>query len=287
VAERELDDMNDFLAGHHDATKKRRPMMQRIHIVGPPRSGTTLMLELLVTGFRIDAYCPEEVSVLTLPPDPASVLCTKFPGETHLVAPLLDADPQQWFVFMLRDPRDVIVSRHGLAPDRYWANLWQWRRAWNEVRSRAQHERLIVVRYEALARAPDTVQSEIAARLPFLDSKAPFSEYHLHSRPSAQSLQALRSVRPVTVDSVGAWRRNKSRVAGQLLIHGAIAQELIELGYEPDDRWLEELEGVDPDLTPGFWPEQPSAEFAARRRRQLSEELPRYLSLRTSGPQGS
>lgn len=236
------------------------------------------MLELMVTGFRIDAYCPEEVSVLALPQHRANVLCTKFPGETHLVAPLLDADPQQSFLFMLRDPRDVIVSRHGRAPERYWANLGQWRRAWNEVRPRSHHERLMVVRYEALVRAPDAVQTEIAARLPFLESKAPFSHYHLHSRPSAQSLQAMRSVRPVAGDSVGAWRRNKSRVAGQLRIHGAISQELIDLGYEPDDRWLAELEGVEPDLSPGFWPEQPSAEFAARRRRQLSEELPRYLS---------
>lgn len=34
-------------------------------------------------------------------------------------------------------------------------------------------------------------------------------------------------------------------------LHGSLAQELIQLGYEPDDSWLESLQGVEPDHRPG------------------------------------
>ena len=254
--------------------------MKRIHIVGAPRSGTTLMLELMVTGFVIDGFSRKEICVLTLPRHPVNILCTKLPRDTHLVAPLLNADPNQWFIFMLRDPRDAIVSRHGKAPDRYWTNLWQWRRAWNEVRPHAHHEQLLIIRYETLVREPDRVQAEIAARVPFLEVKAPFSQYHQHSKPSPQSLEAMRGMRPISEDSIGAWRRHKARIAGQLQIHGDLTQELMELGYEPDDRWLAELRGVEPDLSPGFWPEQPRADRAWVRPQQIAVDLPQYLQRR-------
>ena len=206
--------------------------MMRIHIVGAPRSGTTLMLELLVNGFQIDGYCAQEACALWLPPRQHDVLCTKLPGDTHLVGPLLEGDPEQWFIFTLRDPRDVVVSRHGLAPDRYFANLMQWRRAWREIEPWREHDRLAVVRYEELVRYPDTTQRELARRMPFLRFKAPFSQYHHTSRPSQQSLEAMRSLRPVDGSSVGTWRREKARLAGQMRVHGDLSAELIALVAE-------------------------------------------------------
>ncbi len=38
-------------------------MSKRIHIVGAPRSGTTLMAELMVGSFQLDGYAPHEMSI--------------------------------------------------------------------------------------------------------------------------------------------------------------------------------------------------------------------------------
>jgi len=251
--------------------------MKRIHIVGAPRTGTTLMLELMVTGFEIDGYASEETSVLTYPQREFRVLLTKNPRDHAAVVPLLALDPEQWFIFMLRDPRDMLVSRHGRAPDRYWSGLNPWRAAWRNIADVRQHSRLKVVRYEDLVAAPDVVQTQIAEFLPFLRTRARFSEFHRHSRPSRQSAEAMGPLRPIDGDSVGAWRRHKPRVVAQIQRHGPISQDLIDAGYERDDAWLQELEGVEPDRSPGFWPELEMEEYVRRLRQAFEAELPGYL----------
>ena len=128
--------------------------MKRIHITGSPRSGTTLMLEMMITGYKIDSYCREETSVLSVPGSVArgNIICTKNPNEWRIIPGLISADPNQWFVFMIRDPRDVIVSKHKFRPEQYWTNLGLWQRSWSAIRDCLSHERLVQVRYEDLVR---------------------------------------------------------------------------------------------------------------------------------------
>jgi len=252
--------------------------MKRIHITGSPRSGTTLMLEMMSACFRLDVVGKKEISVLAdLPePRPDAIACTKNPGELGIVPELLDLDPDQWFIFMVRDPRDVIVSIHRMRPDIYWTNLRLWNFSWDAIRSCRDHERLIIIRYEDLVRAPDMVQDAISRRIPFLKKRLPFSQYHHHSRPSPQSRQAMHGVRPVNDSSIGTWRRHKARVAGQLSLHGPVTDVLIELGYEKDDSWLGQLEGVTPDISPGRWPDFIPDEERQEYRQRLEESLCEY-----------
>jgi len=134
--------------------------MKRVHIIGPPRSGTTLMLELMTTCFQFSHFAKKEISLLEplqgLPSQGS--LCTKNPQDHHLVSSILPVDENQWFISMVRDPRDIVVSRHGLRPDVYWANLRQWRGWLDNVSSFRRHPRLIEVRYEELVLRPDMVQ---------------------------------------------------------------------------------------------------------------------------------
>ena len=92
---------------------------QRVHIVGAPRSGTTLLLELMTTGFRFSHCGKEEVSLLNTPKVLPSngMLCTKNPQDWALMRYILPVDPDQYFITTVRDPRDVVVSKHGLRPD--------------------------------------------------------------------------------------------------------------------------------------------------------------------------
>lgn len=240
------------------------------------------MLELLATGFEFSAVSKTEVSLLDIPegvPEDGAV-CTKNPQDHRLVSALIDRDENQWFLSMVRDPRDVISSRHGLHPGVYWANLRQWRGWLDSTRPFRHHPRLIEVRYEELVKNPDAVQQTFAKRLPFLAAVMQFSEFHKVAKPSRQSLTAMGEVRPVSSASIGRWRQNLPRIAGQLRIHGPITEELIELGYEEDDRWLSLLEGVAADTSPGHWPDFISPEFAEKYRNQQQEKLQAYLEAR-------
>jgi hypothetical protein len=89
----------------------------------------------------------------------------------------------------------------------------------------------------------------------FLIVRANFTDLHKIAQPSKDSIKALGGVRHISDKSIGAWREHKPRLAAQLDIHGSISKDLIDLGYESDDSWLEELDGVIPDNNSSYWPE--------------------------------
>ena len=256
--------------------------LKRLQVCGAPRSGTTLMLELLRNGFHWDWVAAEEVSVSRPLPVSSGRCLSKRPNDA-ITAHLMLTDPDIWFVYCQRDPRDIVSSRHGLAPDLYWTNLRYYRMARAGAMRCRGHDRFITVRYETLVNDPDSIQDEIAGRIAWLERKAPFSQYHQQAEPSQQSLEAMRGLRPVTSAGIGRWRDNLPRVYGQVLIHGSIAADLIEDGYEKDDRWMDVFEGVLPDATPGYLPEKLTS---WRRLRRLAWEYwnaARYLAGRAAG----
>ena len=170
-------------------------------------------------------------------------------------------------IYMLRDPRDMVVSRHGADAKRYWASLKYWKTYTPYARRLDSHSRFIMVRYEDLVAQPDAVQAHLMERMPFLVSRGPFSQYHELAQPSEAAMKALRGVRPVSSASVGSWRKHLPRVVGQLQRHGSITEDLIAYGYEEDDTWERELEGIEPDLEASHWPEHFSKQVLRKQRR--------------------
>jgi hypothetical protein len=239
-----------------------------VHVVGAPRSGTTLMLELVRTCFAVDGSADEERSIF-LPPPSGRTVCTKNPADVLVMGPVLRLLPELRVIVMVRDPRDTVVSVHGRDPRRYWTNLRMWREYHRAALRLRGDRRVLFVRYEDLVRAPSATQARIARAMPFLAPTARFDEFHVTARPSAQSREALRALRPPDDASIGRWRAHKPRLAGQLRLHGPITQELVALRYEHDATWLRELDGIVPDTTPSFWPEHPSVLRRARRRTRL------------------
>ena len=220
--------------------------MIRIHIVGSPRSGTTLMHQLVVNCFDVDGYAPEEMPIYYEPAQRFERFCSKWPFDVLHVRPYLAFMPDLWVIVMLRDPRDVVTSIHGKAKDMYFNNLREWRQCADAARRLRPHPRVVTLKYEELVRDPEAIEAELRQRLPFLRQVRPFAEYHVSARPSKESLGAMHGVRPINQTSIGAWRSHKPRLAAQIRIHGPITRELVELGYEPDDGWTEELRGVTP-----------------------------------------
>jgi hypothetical protein len=223
---------------------------KRIHIVGvSPRTGTTLLAECMVACMNIDAFESHEASVSRLRLGPR-VYLTKRPADLFAIGPRLSVDPHFHALCLMRDPRDVIVSRHGKDDHRYWTSLRTWKRRLPVVRARTGHERFLLIRYEDLVADPNGIERRIRERLPFLEAVRPFSAFPTVATPSATALEALGPIRPFDADSVGHWRNHLPRVAGQLAQYGPITDELVEFGYERDASWLSLLDGVTPDRSP-------------------------------------
>lgn len=245
--------------------------MERVHIVGlGPRTGTTLLAECMIACFDIDAWEEHEASLCQHRKN-VGIYLTKNPVDLNIVGPRLRIDRHLHVIAMLRDPRDVVVSKHKLDPERYWVPLRMWKRHLGIVRRLQHHKRFLSVRYEALVQEPDVVQEMLQSRLSFLRPKARFSEFHTLAAPSATSLKAMGSLRPFSDARVGNWHAHLPRVAGQLAIHGSIAEELIELGYESDESWLKDLAEIAPDLSPSHFPETMSLPLGRLRRRAYTE----------------
>ncbi len=257
--------------------------MKRIHIVGAPRSGTTLMQSLMGACFEIDGVLEKELRLWRAAGHGYRILCSKRPGDEALAPGLLPLDPLLHFVYMLRDPRDTAVSRHARAPDTYWSNLGAFKDSLGAARKVWDHPRFHVVKYEDLAADPDAVQARLAAHMPFLRERALFSEFHQVVSDADVKQRALGGVRPINKASIGAWRQHLPRIKAQLVLHGPITEDLIALGYEPDARWLDLLETVEPENRASLRPETVSPSKAFRRglRRQMHKGT--YLTKRAVG----
>ena len=235
------------------------PLRKRIHITGAHRSGTTLMCALMTTCFDIDVAPPEEQRLRAPLPRGGRIACTKSPDESDYALRLLPFDPDLHIIQMVRDPRDVIVSKYGRGPAPYFTNLDSWRRNKPSRRWR-RHKRAHFVSYERLVREPDTVQAELAAAMPFLRQVCAFSAYSTRAQALAESRalywsEAMHAIRPPGPESIGRWREHPERVKGQIARHGSISRDLVALGLERDDAWLSALEGVQPDMSVSHMPE--------------------------------
>ena len=257
--------------------------MKRVHIVGSgPRTGTTLMFEVMVACCEFDHFCKHEDRIFIDPPEKGDIFLTKAPQDTLVVEPILKVDPGLYVICMIRDPRDAIVSKHGTEPDRYWASLRFWKAYIPFWRRFRHHPRCITVKYEDFVSDPDKIQRILANRMPFLKMKLPFSQYHEATKPSKLSMLALGSVRPIAPLGIGKWQKHLPRVAGQIQLHGSISEDLIELGYEKDDAWMKVLLGVEPDLEKSHWPEYFTKEDVARTKHGIGREIVKVL-MRRSG----
>ena len=217
------------------------------------------MCALMTTCFDIDVSPPDEERLRALVPPGGRVLCTKSPDESDYALALLPFDPDLHVIQMVRDPRDVIVSKYGPGPASYFTNLQSWRRNKPSARWRS-HSRAHVVSYERLVNRPDAVQAELGAAMPFLRTVCAFSAYSERASDLAVSRdlywsEAMHAIRPPGPESIGRWRQHLERVKGQIARHGDISDELIELGLEDNNSWLALLEFVAPDLSHSHMPE--------------------------------
>ena len=232
-------------------------MFKHLHIVAcSPRSGTTLLHEVMVTCFRTDKHYDHEIRFNLVSAENGQVLITKRPKDTMYMPAVIDDDPELYVIYLLRDPRDVICSRHGKDKSIYYSNIRLFRDLHGYARKMYGHKRFLDVRYEDFVHDPDAIQRRIQEKFPWLEKLHAFSEYHEHAQVSAKSVTAMHSVRPIAPTSVGVWTKYPGRIKGQQMVHGSLTPLLVELGYETSGDWERVLDGIEPEMSPSRYPEK-------------------------------
>lgn len=195
-----------------------------IHITGAARTGTTLMKNLMhcyMGTFVVPGESGPDTSRA-----PRGIIVTKYPENGP---ELYDKYPNLGVIVMVRDPRDMYVSRH--QGTRWWVNRERlssgiFARQVESLLALARDPRTCVVRYEELASEPDKMQQVIAD---FFDLTVlhPFSD----GQRWFLKEDGLGDIRPVNADSVGVWRGNEGLVKSWLRINPEVVSYIKEMGY--------------------------------------------------------
>ena len=228
----------------HSPSPSAEQKPKRLHIVGCPRSGTTLMMELMAVCFENDAFCDHETSIFNSAPTGAMLYFSKKPTDIRYVGDLLRRDPHLMVICLYRDPRSVVTSIHKSKEGMYFSNYLEWKSCQTAAEALVGHERFLLVSYEELTASTDAVQDKIAVRFPCLTKKHPFTDYERTASPSQKSQNALGGVRPIDTKRQQGWKEHLPRVKSEMERHPSFAQDLIQWDYEKDRSWESCLEGV-------------------------------------------
>lgn len=218
--------------------------MKHLHITGCPRSGTTLLVEMVRACFRCDGSSEHETSVLNPIPEYASIWITKHPNEIDLVARLMPLNKSLHAIYIERDPRSVITSVHAAAPGCYATNYKTWSECHRVAVALKRVNNFFYLCYEELVSEPEKIQVQLMRAFPWLEKKESFSNYHHYARSSKEAVSAMNGLRQISTNSVATWRTHLPRVKEELIRHPEMLDDLVECGYELNDSWAKILQDV-------------------------------------------
>lgn len=230
--------------------------MKRVHIVGCPRSGTTLLMELMSTCYASGGFCEHEMSIFEPVPQSSGLYISKQPSDIKHIEHVFFADPELFVIYLTRDPRAVVTSKHRENPDQYFCNYRIWKDCENSAESYRGHSRFLALRYEDLVDKPDQCQSEISKHFPFLQKKHLFSEFEKFASPSEQASRAMNGLRAVNTESLNRWQQHLPRLKEQLDNNPELGEDIKRLGYESDDTWLNTFTSVQAIKYPCRYPDR-------------------------------
>ena len=250
---------------------------RNLHVVGCPRSGTTLIAEMLVACYPHSGHSQHEESVFKVPVARSGLYLSKQPNDALWVRPLLSRDPNLYVIAMMRDPRSVVCSMHDNWPGMYFCNYPVWKRAETAVSRIMAHPRVLVVRYEDLTRDPQAIQRRIEAHFPFLERLHAFEDFHKVAQSSEASRNALGGIRAVDTARVSGWRAHLPRLKHQMDLHPGLGVDVLRHAYEADEKWQEILQDVRPIDFPCRYSEATQPLKLAEQRIRFWWKTKRYL----------
>jgi hypothetical protein len=135
------------------------------------------------------------------------------------------------FIHIIRDGRDVILSRHPTAPDRYWVEPKRWIHDVTAGLKWMDDPRVLTIKYEDLLSNYEVTIKSICDHLE-IETTPEILQWHQHARVTENRAFSSK-VQPLTTSSIGKWRdpKNAKRVAELTDKPEAVAL-LTQLGYE-------------------------------------------------------
>ena len=203
-----------------------------IYIGGCGRSGTTLLLSILSSHPEIFA-CPRELNLfegawesaekLVLPKwyrlyrtfikekikKTARRYCEKSPSNIHFV-PLIERihDGNFKMIQIIRDGRDVILSKHPREPEKYWVAPDRWIHDVKAGLPFLEHPNVLTIRYEDLVQ---TFERTIGKVCNFLDIPITEEILNWHEFATVINNRALFSpIEQLKSTSVGKWKNTEN-----------------------------------------------------------------------------
>lgn len=218
--------------------EQRRFTEAPVYIGGCGRSGTTLLLSILSAHNDIFA-CPKELNLFDAAKDTGSVIetpkfyrfyrtlltkrikpsanrfCEKSPANIRNVA-LIEKVHQGQFklIHIVRDGRDVILSKHPRGDGKYWVEPERWISDVTEGLKYMEHPSVITIRYEDLV---EQYEKTIGSVCRFLE--IPLSEEILNWYEYAtvrQNNALFSEITKISSSPIGKWQNpeNTERVRG-------------------------------------------------------------------------
>lgn len=254
-----------------------KPRETHVTICGVPRSGTSLLYNMICMSledtFSCDDFELTSTTSILYPGNHAS----KRPMDIMDLQQIQARNYRHKKLIVLaviRDPRDTITSIHPKVPGEYFIGYRDCMRVlgnfpdyhtdrdhpgigelWALIQSEQARlgESFMLLRYEDLVDRPNDMQDTLAERfaLPF---KHRFSDFHermagakvgvrYDGEHAAVDQQRVFETSAVTRNRVGKWHEGefRQRVLDEFEANPDFAQTLIEMGYEQDTAWLDEL----------------------------------------------
>ncbi|MGD2124847.1 MAG: sulfotransferase [Desulfobacteraceae bacterium] len=224
-----------------------------IVITGSFRSGTSLLFLLFPHAFRDVIISGDESDALeTKLPSSFKWRVSKRPNDIHRVRVIYKKlDP--YFIYMIRDPRDCLVSWKQSKNNYHIISFNEWLRNLLFAES-SKSTKLIFLRFEDMIRDPIQTQNHLLERVEgleklhdldqcyrYIDRDSPVTQQLSHDSGPTMSSE---TIRPIDPSVIGSWRHHKLRVREQLKQFPEMQAVLEKYGYEEDDSWQNSLEDV-------------------------------------------
>jgi hypothetical protein len=181
-------------------------MIDRILICGCARSGNTLMFSLIDTGFENivkvkggpwGEQVPKEVVE-------GKVIVGKFPRKASRLHKLMADD--LGIIYMMRDPRDVLVSKHFERPRTYWTSFERWIRTATVALEYKDHPNVLLLKYEDLITKPNKAQKAMAEKFN-LEAARKFEHcYESFDTNDKYNAKTMNGIRPLDKSRIGVWK---------------------------------------------------------------------------------
>lgn len=219
------------------------PMASVIFITGPGRSGTTLLLSLMTRFPACKVNTQREVHPLDIKTitDGMKEISTykyyviKQPYNTYFVPKY---SYQQLIsngykiISIIRDPRDILVSRHSANLKKYWLDVNNLKLAAIEHLKFANRHEVLEVKFESLITNTESIMDCIASFIGCEYSK-PIGDFYKSFPAKTVLAKALNGIRPIDPNNIGNWNlpQNKDRTV-EIMKDNELVEIIEKLGYK-------------------------------------------------------